>query len=84
MNDPTSTRPTPRPRWQQALDIKRQIHYPKRYRETPRLPSCLNKVYADAAGWTGTTLGIERPDIYPTYAGAQTAAQELGIKTKLD
>ncbi|OCX96288.1 MAG: integrase [Pseudomonas sp. CO183] len=69
----------------QALDIKRQIHYPKRYREDPRLPSCPDKVYADA-GWMDwyDFLGIERPDIYPTYAGAQAAAQELGIKTKLD
>ena len=69
----------------QALDIKRQIHYPKRYREDPRLPSCPDKVYADA-GWMDwyDFHGNERPDFYPTYAEAQTAARSLGIKSQPD
>ncbi|HHM8335801.1 TPA: integrase repeat-containing protein, partial [Pseudomonas aeruginosa] len=68
-----------------ALGIKRQIHYPKRYREDPRLPACPNKIYADA-GWMDwyDFLGIERPDFYPTYAEAQAAALALGIKSQLD
>ncbi len=69
----------------QALGIKSQLDYTKRYREDPRLPSCPYKVYA-YAGWIDwyDFLGNERPDFYPTYAEAQAAAQALGIKIQLD
>jgi len=69
----------------QALGIKRQPDYTKRYREDPRLPSTPSEFYADA-GWIDwyDFLGNERPDFYPTYAEAQAAAQALGIKNQPD
>ncbi|MCJ0878015.1 hypothetical protein MRX33_10810 [Pseudomonas sp. JI-2] len=69
----------------QALGIKSQSDYKKRYCEDPRLPSSPNLFYADA-GWMGwyDFLGNERPDFYPTYAEAQAAAQALGIKSMSD
>ncbi|KIZ33562.1 gamma-mobile-trio integrase GmtZ [Stutzerimonas stutzeri] len=69
----------------QALGIKRQSEYAKRYREDPRLPYSPDEVYADA-GWIDwyDFLGNERPDLYPTYAEAQAAAQALGIKNQPD
>ncbi len=69
----------------QALGIKRQADYTKRYRENPRLPSCPEGVYADA-GWIDwyDFLGNERAELYPTYAEAQAAAQALGIKRQPD
>ena len=69
----------------QALGIKSRPDYTKRYRENPRLPSCPEKVYADA-GWIDwyDFLGNERPDFYPTYAEARAAAQALGIKSQPD
>ncbi|HDV6135631.1 TPA: VPA1269 family protein, partial [Pseudomonas aeruginosa] len=69
----------------QALGIKNQPDYNKRYREDPRLPASPNQAYADA-GWIDwyDFLGNERPDPYPTYAEAQAAAQALGIKNYPD
>ncbi|MGE6530354.1 gamma-mobile-trio integrase GmtZ, partial [Pseudomonas sp. NPDC077382] len=69
----------------QALGIKNYPDYTKRYREDPRLPSTPVKVYA-GAGWTDwyEFLGNERPNLYPTYAEAQAAAQALGIKNYPD
>ncbi|HCF1396219.1 TPA: hypothetical protein NH837_000399, partial [Pseudomonas aeruginosa] len=69
----------------QALSIKNQPDYNKRYREDPRLPSSPDRFYADA-GWIDwyDFLGNERPDLYPTYAEAQAAAQALGIKSRSD
>jgi hypothetical protein len=69
----------------QALGIKRKPDYIRRYREDPRLPACPDHVYA-SAGWMDwyDFLGNERPDFYPTYAEAQTAAQALGIKRQPD
>jgi len=69
----------------QALGIKSQTDYTKRYREDPRLPYSPNEVYA-AAGWIDwyDFLGNERPNWYTTYAEAQAAAQALGIKSMLD
>nr|WP_314305404.1 VPA1269 family protein [Pseudomonas aeruginosa]MDT8214517.1 VPA1269 family protein [Pseudomonas aeruginosa] len=69
----------------QALSIKNQPDYNKRYREDPRLPSSPDRFYADA-GWIDwyDFLGNERPDLYPTYAEAQAAAQALGIKSQTD
>ncbi len=69
----------------QALGIKSLPDYIKRYREDPRLPSRPRELYADA-GWIDwyDFLGNERPDIYPTYAEAQAAAQALGIKSLAD
>jgi len=69
----------------QALGIKRQSDYTKRYREDPRLPASPAEVYADV-GWMDwyDFLGKERPDIYPTYAEARAAAQALGIKSQFD
>lgn len=68
-----------------ALSITTRAEYKKRYREDPRLPSSPNHVYADA-GWTDwfDFLGNERPDLYPTYAETQAAAQALGIKNQPD
>ena len=65
----------------QALGIISKIEYDKRCREDPRLPSSPQWTYANA-GWIDwyDYLGNERPDFYPTYAEAQTAAQALGIK----
>ncbi|MDG9978630.1 VPA1269 family protein, partial [Ectopseudomonas oleovorans] len=69
----------------QALGIKSQPDYTKRYREGQRLPCNPSEVYADA-GWTDwyDFLGKERPDFYPTYAEAQAAAQALCIKSQPD
>ena len=66
----------------QALDIKTQPKYYKRYREDPKLPSRPDEVYVDV-GWTDwyDFLGNDRPDFYTTYAEAQAAAQKLGIKS---
>jgi len=69
----------------QALGIKKWHDYKKRFRNDPRLPSSPNKYYADA-GWIDgyDFFGNERPDLYPTYAEAQAAAQALGIKSLPD
>jgi hypothetical protein len=69
----------------QALGIKKRPDYIKRYREDPRLPSSPNEIYADT-GWMDwyDFLGNEKPDLYPTYAEAQVAAQALGIKSRTD
>ena len=69
----------------QALGIKNLPYYNKRYREDPRLPAAPNQAYADA-GWIDwyDFLGNKRPDLYPTYAEAQAAAQALGINNLLD
>ena len=69
----------------QALGIKNYPDYKKRYREDPRLSAKPNKAYADA-GWIDwyDFFGNERPDLYPTYAEAQVAAQALGIKSQSD
>ncbi|OVZ00578.1 hypothetical protein CDO47_35700 [Pseudomonas aeruginosa] len=69
----------------QALGIKNQSDYNKRYRKDPRLPATPHTVYAVAVlhVWHGL-LGNERPDLYPTYAEAQAAAQALGIKNQSD
>ncbi|WP_208643713.1 VPA1269 family protein [Pseudomonas songnenensis] len=69
----------------QALDIKSQPDYTRRYREDPRLPCKPSQFYADA-GWMDwyDFLGNERPDLYPSYAEAQAAAQALGIKNPSD
>ncbi|MBD9424503.1 integrase [Pseudomonas sp. PDM15] len=69
----------------QALGIKNNPDYKKRYREDPRLPANPQTAYADA-GWIDwyEFLGNERPDLYPTYAEAQAAAQALGIKNNSD
>ncbi|HHN2311273.1 TPA: integrase repeat-containing protein, partial [Pseudomonas aeruginosa] len=69
----------------QALSIKSRSEYKNRYRETPRLPASPNYSYADA-GWIDwyDFLGNERPDLYPTYAETQAAAQALGIKNQPD
>ncbi|WP_043310018.1 integrase repeat-containing protein, partial [Pseudomonas sp. ML96] len=66
-----------------ALSIEGHTEYRKRYREDPRLPSRPEVVYA-YAGWIDwyDLLGNERPDLYPTYAEAQAAAQALGIKNR--
>jgi hypothetical protein len=66
----------------QALGIKKQPDYPKRYREDPRLPSNPDQTYADA-GWIDwfDFLSNKRPDFYLTYAEAQVAAQALSIKS---
>ncbi|HDQ4550063.1 gamma-mobile-trio integrase GmtZ [Pseudomonas aeruginosa] len=68
-----------------ALGIKTRSDYNKRYREDPRLPASPNKAYANAGwiNWSGF-LGYERPNLYPTYAKAQAAAQALGIKKQPD
>ncbi|MFZ2321288.1 MAG: integrase repeat-containing protein, partial [Pseudomonas sp.] len=65
----------------QALGIKSRPDYRKRYREDPRLPANPAQAYA-GSGWIDLYdfLGNERPDLYPTYAEAQAAAQALGIK----
>ncbi|HHN2843092.1 TPA: integrase repeat-containing protein, partial [Pseudomonas aeruginosa] len=67
----------------QALSIKSYSEYKKRFREAPRLPASPNQSYADA-GWIDwyDFLGNERPDLYPTYAEAQVAAQALSIKSR--
>ncbi|MGE6639119.1 integrase repeat-containing protein [Stutzerimonas stutzeri] len=69
----------------QALGIKNQPDYTKRYREDPRLPHIPRKFYANA-GWMDWNdfLGNERPDLYSTYAEAQAAAQALGLKSLSD
>ncbi|HEJ6043302.1 TPA: hypothetical protein SL824_000578 [Pseudomonas aeruginosa] len=69
----------------QAMGIKSQPHYEKYYRENQRLPSQPERFYADV-GWTDwyDFLGKERPDLYPTYAEAQSAALVLGIKSRPD
>ena len=69
----------------QALGIKSMPDYRKRYSKDPRLPSSPVEVYADA-GWIDwyDFLGNEKPDLYPTYAEAQAAAQALGIKNMPD
>jgi len=67
----------------QALGIKSQPEYSKRYRRDPKLASRPDETYADA-GWTDwyDFLGNDRPDFYPTYAEALAAAQVLGIKSQ--
>ncbi|HHN1896340.1 TPA: VPA1269 family protein [Pseudomonas aeruginosa] len=69
----------------QALGIKSQSDYKRRYREDPRLPASPDRIYA-ATGWIDwyDFLGNERPDLYPTYAEAQVAAQALCIKNLAD
>ncbi|SDG80748.1 Phage integrase family protein [Pseudomonas benzenivorans] len=69
----------------QMLGIKKMSDYNKRYREDPRLPAAPCVIYADT-GWTDwyDFLGNERPNLYPTYTEAQSAAQALGIKRKPD
>ncbi len=69
----------------QALGIKSQSDYKRRYREDPRLPASPDRIYA-ATGWIDwyDVLGNERPDLYPTYSEAQAAAQALGIKSLSD
>ncbi|MGE6639609.1 integrase repeat-containing protein, partial [Stutzerimonas stutzeri] len=69
----------------QALGIKNLPDYTKRYREDPRLPSIPSRIYA-GSGWMDwyDFLGNERPELYPTYAEAQAAAQVLGIKNQPD
>jgi hypothetical protein len=69
----------------QALGIKHQFDYKKRYRVDPRLAANPQDVYADA-GWTDwhEFLGTERPEYYPTYVEAQAAVQAIGIKTQSD
>ena len=69
----------------QALGIKRQLDYRKSFSEDPRLPSNPQSTYADT-GWIDwyDFLGNERPDLYPTYAEAQVAAQALCIKNLAD
>lgn len=64
----------------QALGIKSLPEYDKRYHEDPGLRATPHKIYAHA-GWTDwyDFLGNKRPDLYPTYAEAQAAAQGLGI-----
>ncbi|MFG8734045.1 integrase repeat-containing protein, partial [Pseudomonas aeruginosa] len=60
----------------QALGIKTQSDYNKRYREDPRLPAQPNRAYTDA-GWIDwyDLLGNKRPNLYPTYTEAQAAAR---------
>lgn len=67
----------------QALGIKSQSDYIKRYREDPKLPATPFQFYADA-GWTGwyEFLGKERPELYLTYVEAQAAVQAMGIKSQ--
>jgi len=69
----------------EALGIKNQPNYMKRYCEDQRLPSNPSQFYADA-GWKDwyNFLGNTRPDSYPTYAEAQAAVQALGIKSNPD
>jgi len=69
----------------QALGIKTQPDYTKRYREDQRLPSNPDVSYANAGwmDWYGF-LGNARPDWYPTYAEAQAAAEALCIKNQPD
>lgn len=64
------------------MDIGTREDYNLRYREDPRLVSNPFKVYANA-GWDGWAdyLSSEIREIYPTYAEARLAVQQLGIKT---
>lgn len=66
----------------QALSIKSQSEYIKRYRQDPKLAACPHLTYSDA-GWTNwyDFLGNEKSDFYSTYAEAQVAARILGIKS---
>lgn len=69
----------------QALGINSQQDYLKCYRKDPKLPANPERVYA-GAGWTDwyDFFGNKKPNIYPTYAEAQAAAQMLGIKSISD
>jgi len=65
-----------------ALNINTREEYYTRFREDPKLSSNPFKTYANS-GWNGwlNYLSNEIREIYPTYIEAQSAAQELGIRT---
>lgn len=65
----------------QAMGVKSTSEYEASYRRDPRLP-CNPRVFYVGKGWTNwyDFLGKERSPFFATYAEAQTAAQNLGIK----
>ncbi|MEL4238242.1 gamma-mobile-trio integrase GmtZ [Shewanella xiamenensis] len=64
----------------QALGIKTQRDYKRRYREDQRLPYSPDEIYA--ADWQSWPKFLGTADkFYPTFADAQQAAQALGIKS---
>ena len=69
----------------QTLGIKNLPDYTKRYREDPRLPSCPDKIYADA-GWMDwyDFLGNERPGHLRDLRRGPGGSPGAGIKRNHD